>query len=79
MVKRRIFVATGKTDMRALLEAIEKAGGLRALARQLGIAHQSILQWERAPAERIVEIERVTGVPRQELRPDLFEGMRLSA
>ena len=68
-----------KDDLRALLEAIEKAGGLRALARQLGIAHQSIAGWDKVPAERIVEIERVTGVPRQRLRPDLYAGMRLDA
>lgn len=69
----------GKTDMRGLLEAIDKAGGVRALARQLGIAHQSIASWDKVPAERVVVIWRLTGVPRQRLRPDLYEGMRESA
>lgn len=52
--------------------AIEAAGGLRALARLLGITYQAIQQWERVPAERVVEIERLTGVPRERLRPDLY-------
>lgn len=36
----------------------------------------SVLRWERdgIPAERVVEVERVTGISRRELRPDLFEG-----
>jgi DNA-binding transcriptional regulator YdaS (Cro superfamily) len=72
-------VGRGKTDYRALLVAIEKAGGYSALARQLGIAYQSIQGWEKIPAERVVQIEAVTGIPRQELRPDLYEGMRESA
>lgn len=30
------------------------------------------------PAARLVEVERRTGIPRQKLRPDLFEGMEAS-
>jgi DNA-binding transcriptional regulator YdaS (Cro superfamily) len=55
--------------------AIEAAGGLRALARLLGITHQAILQWQerdKVPADRILDIERVTGVGRERLRPDLY-------
>jgi DNA-binding transcriptional regulator YdaS (Cro superfamily) len=56
----------------ALAKAIKAAGGVSALARALGIKHPAILQWGRIPANRIVDIERVTGVPREELRPDLY-------
>jgi DNA-binding transcriptional regulator YdaS (Cro superfamily) len=57
----------------ALDRAIESAGGVRALVRQLGISHVSILQWRtsRVPAERVIAIETVTGVSRVLLRPDL--------
>jgi len=55
-----------------LKAAIGAAGGLRPLARLLGIAHQSILQWEKVPAERVIEIEKVTGIARERLRPDLY-------
>ena len=36
------------------------------------ISQQAISQWARVPAERVLEVERVTGVPRSELRPDLY-------
>ena len=57
---------------KGLEKAIEAAGGIRALARALGISHQAILQWRRVPAERVVEVEEVTGVPREILRRDLY-------
>ncbi len=60
---------------KALEKAIEKAGGVNALGRALGISGQAVQQWEEPPAERVVEIERVTGVSRAALRPDLFVGM----
>lgn len=51
--------------------AIEAAGSSAALARGLGISTAAIAQWEKVPAERVVEVEDVTGVPRHVLRPDL--------
>jgi DNA-binding transcriptional regulator YdaS (Cro superfamily) len=52
--------------------AVEAAGGLRPLARLLGINYQSIQQWEKIPADRLIEIERLTGIARERLRPDLY-------
>jgi DNA-binding transcriptional regulator YdaS (Cro superfamily) len=56
----------------ALTEAIERAGGLQALGRMLGISKQAIDQWRRVPAERVLEVERLTGISRYQLRPDVF-------
>ena len=57
-----------------LTKAIEVAGSMRKLAHMLDLHHHAVQQWVRArvPADRIVEIERITGVPREELRPDLY-------
>ncbi len=52
--------------------AAEKAGGISALARSLGVSRQAVFQWKRIPAERVLAIEVHTGVPRYELRPDLY-------
>ena len=53
--------------------AIKAAGSMRGLARLLDIAPQSIVRWKKGiPAERVIEVERVTGVPRAVLRPDLY-------
>lgn len=52
--------------------AIRAAGGYSALASRLGLTKASVHQWTRVPAERVLAVEAVTGVPRQQLRPDLY-------
>jgi DNA-binding transcriptional regulator YdaS (Cro superfamily) len=53
--------------------AIEAAGGSKyALAKRLGIKAQSINDWAQVPPGRVLQIERLIGVSRQKLRPDLF-------
>jgi DNA-binding transcriptional regulator YdaS (Cro superfamily) len=53
-------------------QAAEKAGGVVALARELGIKHTAMYSWNRVPAERVLDIERVSGISRHDLRPDIF-------
>jgi transcriptional regulator with XRE-family HTH domain len=47
---------------------------LEEFGNLFGVDKSTVLRWEsgRAPAERVVEIERVTGIPRADLRPDLY-------
>jgi DNA-binding transcriptional regulator YdaS (Cro superfamily) len=52
--------------------AIKTAGGLRALARELGMSSPALWAWTRVPADRILQVEAVTGIPREKLRPDLY-------
>jgi DNA-binding transcriptional regulator YdaS (Cro superfamily) len=52
--------------------AIEAAGGIRALARLLGMSAPALLEWRRVPSHRILQIEAVTKIPREKLRPDLY-------
>jgi len=61
-----------KQPYRALRTAIARAGGPTALARRLGVSKQAIVQWRQAPPLRVLELERLSGVPRHELRPDLY-------
>lgn len=56
----------------ALDRAIGAAGGVRALARAVGVSQPAISNWKRVPADRVLSIEALTGVPRTELRPDLY-------
>mgnify|MGYP002612734003 FL=1 len=57
----------------ALKKAIKKAGGQGALARKLGISQQSIQQWVVVPLKRVKQVSEITGVPREELAPELFK------
>lgn len=44
------------------------------LARALGVSDATARLWrKKIPAERVVQIERVTGYPRHKLRPDLYQ------
>lgn len=52
--------------------AIELAGGTIALGKALGISRQAVEQWTRVPPERVLEVERITGVSRYDLRPDIY-------
>ena len=56
----------------ALGRAIKGAGGLIRLAASLGISKQAVSQWDMVPPLRVLEVERISGVPRHELRPDLY-------
>lgn len=53
-------------------KAAEKAGGVVALARELGIKHTALYSWNRIPAERVLDVERISGISRHDLRPDIF-------
>lgn len=56
----------------ALRRAIEKVGGLAGIAKPLGISEQAVSQWDEVPPLRVLAVEQVSGVPRHELRPDLY-------
>ena len=39
----------------------------------LGCNRSAPYQWTQVPAERVVAVSRALGIPREQLRPDLFE------
>lgn len=46
------------------------------LASRLGISQPSVSNWRKRgiPIARVIDVERVTGIHRSKLRPDLFGG-----
>ena len=56
----------------ALKRAIEAVGGLAGLAGPLGVTPQAISQWDEVPPLRVIAVERVSGISRHDLRPDLY-------
>lgn len=59
-------------NQRGLKAALKAANGISELARRLGVKRQAVQQWDEVPAERCKAVEKVTGVPRVVLRPDIF-------
>ena len=58
-----------------LSAAIQAVGGVSELVRRVGISQPSVSNWDKVPAERVLAIEAVTGVPRVRLRPDLYRDL----
>lgn len=47
--------------------------GLVPLEKIFGLTYQAIYRWrKRVPAERVLQMEAVTGIPRHVIRPDLY-------
>ena len=56
--------------------AVGKAGSQAALAKVLGISPQAVSRWEKIPVKRALKIEQKLGIPRHQLRPDIWEKPR---
>jgi DNA-binding transcriptional regulator YdaS (Cro superfamily) len=53
--------------------AIEKAGSVKALAEQCGVAPQAISQWKHVPIDHVRTVETLTGLSKHEIRPDVYD------
>lgn len=54
------------------MELIRAQRGLLAkVAHRLGLTRAAVVKWDKVPAERLPEIEEITGIPRHQLRPDI--------
>lgn len=53
--------------------ALRKAGGVRPLARKLGLRHQSVQPWRRVPRDRLFAVAAATGLDPAVIRPDLAD------
>jgi len=59
--------------MLTVVEKLKNAGwGPVRLSDALGIKPQAISQWKQVPADRVLQVEALTGLSRHELRPDVF-------
>lgn len=58
--------------VKALEKALIRSRSHAELARAIGVSGNAVGLWKKCPIERVISIEYFTGVPRDELRPDLF-------
>lgn len=57
------------------IENAIKQYGVRRFAQQVGVRYQSVQDWMRAgkvPAHRVLATEKILGICRHQLRPDVF-------
>ena len=68
-----------KVSFQKLLE--EKGITQSALAQRMGVNKSTVALWvlRRIPAERVIEIERETGIHRCKLRPDIYPSESVEA
>lgn len=57
--------------------AVKDAGGPKAVGKALGISHQAVVQWDQCPPLRVLDMERLSGMSRHELRPDMYPAPEL--
>ena len=48
-------------------------GLMTRIAAELGIERGAVAMWKQIPPARVPDVERITGIPRHQLRPDLWE------
>lgn len=63
------------TPPSAVQKAINAVDGVAELAKLCNVRYQAVQKWRasgRLPVERVLEVERITGVSRHELRPDIY-------
>ncbi|QCM05133.1 helix-turn-helix domain-containing protein [Agrobacterium tumefaciens] len=65
-----------KTQSNIVDRIVSELGGLTKTAAALGLENPSVVaNWRtrgQVPYQRVVDIERLTGISRHELRPDVF-------
>nr|WP_244483175.1 Cro/CI family transcriptional regulator [Rhizobium sp. Leaf383] len=52
--------------------AIQSVGSSKELARRVGVTPQAVSQWKAVPYNRVLAVERASGVHRSTLRPDIY-------
>lgn len=52
--------------------AVERAGSRYRLAKIIGIGLPALSRWEQIPLKRLLQVEKLLGINRELLRPDMF-------
>lgn len=65
-------------DMRnpIVTRVIRAVGSAKAVGDACGITGQAVSLWRHVPIEHVITVEKISGIPREELRPDVFGAPR---
>ena len=65
------------TGLEAAIRALDIKGTPAELARRLGLSRVALYNWNGViPLKRLAEVERITGLPREILRPDYLDAIK---
>ncbi len=62
-----------------ILVAASRVGGVIRMSELMGLSRSAVALWRRVPAERALQVEALTGVPRWLLRPDVYPNEQKAA
>ena len=65
-----------KPKSKEVIRAIRAAGSIAELADAIGTSRQAVHQWYMIPLNRVFDVELVTKIPHEELRPYFFGKLR---
>ena len=65
-----------RIDRSVYASFVPRAAAVTALARVARVSYQAVTEWTRVPPLRVRAVEQLTGIPRGELRPDLYPAER---
>lgn len=57
----------------ALIDVFKAMGSASALAKSLGLTRAAVSRWSRIPIRHLATVSELTNIPRQRLRPDLYD------
>ena len=60
----------------ATMTLIRKQEFVPEIARACGVTRQAVFQWREVPWNRVLVVEKVTGIPRHRIRPDIYPAPR---
>jgi DNA-binding transcriptional regulator YdaS (Cro superfamily) len=59
-------------NRKALRDVVKALGGQVAAAARFGVSQPTVSRWLELPAEHVLRAESLTGIPRGEIRPDIY-------
>lgn len=51
---------------------LETRGGPAGLASKLKLSKQAVGKWKCVPHKRVLDVEKITGISRHDIRPDIY-------
>ena len=73
-----VAYSAAMTDFQTWLK-VNGRGAQSEIARACNVTPQAVYQWKDVPVHHVLTVEKVTGIPRHKLRPELYPAAREAA